>query len=185
MPPSRCCSPRFLVGEFVADQQQWDFHRAKAAAGGRLEPGFVTTGLFRVQPSPELLLRAGAVVGVLRDRRDRGGGIRSGPVGRSAQLDDPRRRPAERSCSSGRRSSPSRSPRRSTPPTPTTSGATSMLVPLPRAAREARQGCACGEAREGAERREGAAAGLRASRPLRLSLRRSRTRRGCCDCQFQ
>ncbi|GAA5033087.1 DUF1295 domain-containing protein [Microbacterium fluvii] len=36
----------FLVGEFAADQQQWDFHRAKKAAGGTLEPGFVTTGLF-------------------------------------------------------------------------------------------------------------------------------------------
>ena len=42
----------FLVGEFVADQQQWEFHRAKAAAGGRLEPGFVTTGLFRVSRHP-------------------------------------------------------------------------------------------------------------------------------------
>ena len=42
----------FLVGEFVADQHQWDFHRAKAAAGGRLEPGFVTTGLFRVSRHP-------------------------------------------------------------------------------------------------------------------------------------
>ncbi|MET0781696.1 MAG: DUF1295 domain-containing protein [Microbacterium sp.] len=42
----------FLVGEFIADQQQWDFHRAKAAAGGHLEPGFVTTGLFRVSRHP-------------------------------------------------------------------------------------------------------------------------------------
>ncbi|MCR2763866.1 DUF1295 domain-containing protein [Microbacterium sp. zg.B48] len=42
----------FLVGEFVADQQQWDFHRAKAAAGGRLEPGFVTSGLFRYSRHP-------------------------------------------------------------------------------------------------------------------------------------
>ncbi len=30
----------FLVGEFVADQQQWDFHRAKAAAGGTPRAGF-------------------------------------------------------------------------------------------------------------------------------------------------
>jgi steroid 5-alpha reductase family enzyme len=36
----------FLIGEFVADQQQWNFHQAKKAAGGSLEPGFVTTGLF-------------------------------------------------------------------------------------------------------------------------------------------
>lgn len=36
----------FLVGEFIADQQQWNFHQAKKAAGGSLEPGFVTTGLF-------------------------------------------------------------------------------------------------------------------------------------------
>ena len=42
----------FLVGEFVSDQQQWDFHRAKAAAGGRLEPGFVTSGLFRFSRHP-------------------------------------------------------------------------------------------------------------------------------------
>jgi steroid 5-alpha reductase family enzyme len=42
----------FLVGEFVADQQQWDFHQAKAAAGGRLEPGFATAGLFRFSRHP-------------------------------------------------------------------------------------------------------------------------------------
>ena len=72
----------FLVGESVADQQQWDFHRRKAAAGGHLEPGFVTTGPVPRQPPPELLLRAGAVVGLLRDRRNCGGGIRAGPVGR-------------------------------------------------------------------------------------------------------
>ncbi|GAA1938674.1 DUF1295 domain-containing protein [Microbacterium aoyamense] len=33
----------FLVGEFIADQQQWDFHRAKRA--GTAE-GFLTAGLF-------------------------------------------------------------------------------------------------------------------------------------------
>ena len=42
----------FLVGEFVADQQQWDFHREKSAAGGHLEPGFLTTGLFRLSRHP-------------------------------------------------------------------------------------------------------------------------------------
>lgn len=42
----------FLVGEFIADQQQWDFHRAKRAAGGRLDPGFVTSGLFRYSRHP-------------------------------------------------------------------------------------------------------------------------------------
>ena len=42
----------FLVGEFIADQQQWDFHQAKQAAGGTLEPGFVTTGLFRYSRHP-------------------------------------------------------------------------------------------------------------------------------------
>ncbi|UYK40875.1 DUF1295 domain-containing protein [Microbacterium terricola] len=36
----------FLVGETVADQQQWDFHQEKAKAGGHLEPGFLTTGVF-------------------------------------------------------------------------------------------------------------------------------------------
>lgn len=42
----------FLVGEFVADQQQWDFHRAKQDAGGTLEPGFVTSGLFAYSRHP-------------------------------------------------------------------------------------------------------------------------------------
>ncbi|MEN2740387.1 DUF1295 domain-containing protein [Microbacterium sp. X-17] len=42
----------FLVGEFVADQQQWNFHRAKRRAGGTLEPGFATTGLFRYSRHP-------------------------------------------------------------------------------------------------------------------------------------
>lgn len=42
----------FLVGEFTADQQQWRFHRAKQRAGGTLEPGFVTTGLFRYSRHP-------------------------------------------------------------------------------------------------------------------------------------
>lgn len=42
----------FLVGEFVADQQQWRFHAQKKAAGGHLDPGFVTTGLFRYSRHP-------------------------------------------------------------------------------------------------------------------------------------
>ncbi|UIN31478.1 DUF1295 domain-containing protein [Microbacterium binotii] len=42
----------FLAGEWLADQQQWNFHRAKAAAGGELPPGFVTTGLFRYSRHP-------------------------------------------------------------------------------------------------------------------------------------
>lgn len=45
----------FLVGEFVADQQQWDFQRAKAAtiaAGGEPERRFVTTGLWRFSRHP-------------------------------------------------------------------------------------------------------------------------------------
>ncbi|WP_159500884.1 DUF1295 domain-containing protein [Microbacterium sp. 18062] len=42
----------FLLGEFIADQQQWAFHRAKRRAGGHLEPGFATTGLFRYSRHP-------------------------------------------------------------------------------------------------------------------------------------
>lgn len=41
-----------LVGEFIADQQQWEFHRRKAEAGGALEPGFLTTGLFAYSRHP-------------------------------------------------------------------------------------------------------------------------------------
>ncbi|WP_137843252.1 DUF1295 domain-containing protein [Microbacterium sp. 2FI] len=41
-----------LVGETVADQQQWRFHQAKKAAGGTLEPGFATTGLFAYSRHP-------------------------------------------------------------------------------------------------------------------------------------
>lgn len=42
----------FLVGEFTADQEQWSFHQAKKRAGGHLEPGFVTSGLFRFSRHP-------------------------------------------------------------------------------------------------------------------------------------
>jgi steroid 5-alpha reductase family enzyme len=42
----------FLTGEFVADQQQWEFHQAKKAAGGHVEPGFLTTGLFAYSRHP-------------------------------------------------------------------------------------------------------------------------------------
>ncbi len=41
-----------LLGETVADQQQWNFHRAKARAGGQLGEGFLTTGLFRFSRHP-------------------------------------------------------------------------------------------------------------------------------------
>lgn len=45
----------FLVGETVADQQQWDFHRwknAEAAAGREPSPRFLQTGLFRFSRHP-------------------------------------------------------------------------------------------------------------------------------------
>jgi steroid 5-alpha reductase family enzyme len=45
----------FLVAEFVADQQQWDFQRAKAAAiadGAEPAQRFVTTGLWRYSRHP-------------------------------------------------------------------------------------------------------------------------------------
>lgn len=41
-----------LAGETIADQQQWAFHRRKKAAGGILEPGFLTEGLFRFSRHP-------------------------------------------------------------------------------------------------------------------------------------
>jgi steroid 5-alpha reductase family enzyme len=42
----------FLAGETLADQQQWNFHSAKKRAGGTLDPGFVTTGLWRFSRHP-------------------------------------------------------------------------------------------------------------------------------------
>ena len=42
----------FLVGETIADQQQWVFHQRKKKAGGTLAPGFATTGLFRYSRHP-------------------------------------------------------------------------------------------------------------------------------------
>jgi steroid 5-alpha reductase family enzyme len=41
-----------LVGETVADEQQWRFQQRKKAAGGVPEPGFRTTGLFRFSRHP-------------------------------------------------------------------------------------------------------------------------------------
>jgi steroid 5-alpha reductase family enzyme len=45
----------FLIGETIADQQQWNFHQGKAAtiaAGGAPSPRFLTTGLFRYSRHP-------------------------------------------------------------------------------------------------------------------------------------
>lgn len=41
-----------LAAETVADEQQWRFQQRKEAAGGVLEPGFRTTGLFRFSRHP-------------------------------------------------------------------------------------------------------------------------------------
>jgi steroid 5-alpha reductase family enzyme len=45
----------FLAGETIADQQQWDFHQAKARAlaeGARPRSGFLRTGLWRYSRHP-------------------------------------------------------------------------------------------------------------------------------------
>lgn len=41
-----------LAGETVADQQQWQFHKAKAAGGSDYRPRFATTGLWRYSRHP-------------------------------------------------------------------------------------------------------------------------------------
>lgn len=48
-----------LAGETAADQQQWNFQQAKHRAGGKLEPGFVTTGLFRYSRHPNFFCEQG------------------------------------------------------------------------------------------------------------------------------
>ena len=48
----------FLIGEAVADEQQWKFQTAKYAAiarGETPEAGFITTGLFRYSRHPNFL----------------------------------------------------------------------------------------------------------------------------------
>lgn len=45
----------FLLGETIADRQQWDFHaskHARLAAGETVDPPFLTTGLFRFSRHP-------------------------------------------------------------------------------------------------------------------------------------
>ncbi|AWB87034.1 DUF1295 domain-containing protein [Mycetocola zhujimingii] len=42
----------FLIGEFTADQEQWNFHEAKKRRAGDLGPGFLTSGLFRFSRHP-------------------------------------------------------------------------------------------------------------------------------------
>ncbi len=47
-----------LVGEFVADQQQWNFHQGKLAAKARgdvVDPPFLTTGLWHYSRHPNFL----------------------------------------------------------------------------------------------------------------------------------
>jgi steroid 5-alpha reductase family enzyme len=41
-----------LVGETIADQQQWNFHLAKKAGGPDFEPRFLQTGLWRLSRHP-------------------------------------------------------------------------------------------------------------------------------------
>ena len=122
----------------------------------------------RLQPPPELLLRAGAVVGVLRDRRGGGRGIRSRRLGRRRSTGRSSVRRCSPCCSSARRSSPSRSPRRSTPAYADYQRRTSMLVPLPRRRRPER----------GARRAPEAGVSRRGARPTRAgSTPRTSTRR--------
>jgi steroid 5-alpha reductase family enzyme len=42
----------FLAGETVADQQQWNFHRAKKAGGTAFTPRFLSSGLWRHSRHP-------------------------------------------------------------------------------------------------------------------------------------
>ncbi len=42
----------FLIGETVADQQQWNFHQAKKAGGADFTPRFLQTGLWRFSRHP-------------------------------------------------------------------------------------------------------------------------------------
>ncbi len=49
------CFVACTLGETIADQQQWNFHKRKTAAqavGQSLEPPFLTTGLFKVSRHP-------------------------------------------------------------------------------------------------------------------------------------
>ncbi len=48
----------FLVGETIADQQQWNFHLKKAAGHGD-GPGFLSTGLFRYSRHPNFFCEQG------------------------------------------------------------------------------------------------------------------------------
>ncbi|MEQ1734973.1 MAG: DUF1295 domain-containing protein [Rhodoglobus sp.] len=41
-----------LVGETIADQQQWEFHLAKKAGGADFRPRFLSTGLWRLSRHP-------------------------------------------------------------------------------------------------------------------------------------
>ena len=62
---SRWSSSRFTVGETVADQQQWNFHELEEGARkltGATRSTVRADRAMAVQPPPELLLRAGAVV---------------------------------------------------------------------------------------------------------------------------
>lgn len=47
----------FLIGETVADQQQWSFQQAKRR--GQPGPGFITTGLFRYSRHPNFFCEQG------------------------------------------------------------------------------------------------------------------------------
>ena len=122
--PGRGDGRRPAAVEFPELEEVGDRRRKDSAAAVRPDrPVPVLT-------SPELLLRAGAVVGGLPVRRDRGRV--------AAAVDRDRRGAPDRRCSSGRRSSPRASRSRATPNTPTTSGRRRRSFPGSAAARATR-----------------------------------------------
>ena len=95
MPRSPCSSPPSSSASPSPTSSSGTFHRAKKAAGGTLEPGFVTTGLFAYSRHPNFFFEQAQWWAFYAIGATAAVAVGARPVGRRDQLDDPRRGAAD------------------------------------------------------------------------------------------
>ena len=139
MPRSRCSSPPSSSASPWPTSSSGTSTRPKAAAGGHLEPGFVTTGLFRLSRHPNFFFEQAQWWAFYAIGATAAAASGSGLLGRGDQLDDRRRGAADVAVHRLDDLHRVDHRRRSTPPTPTTGGPRRCSCRCPRGGQRARR----------------------------------------------